>query len=148
GANTAIFTVLDALLLKSLPVNDPEKVMFLSWSAKNFSDELISLQGRAKQTADGGVTSTAFSYPFFEQINSRTRAISGVAAFAGLPQEPIIVGGRTSTVTTQAVSGGYYAALGISPILGRRLEQEDDRPGARPVAMISYRLWQKQFGGD
>jgi len=65
GANTAIFTVLDALLLKSLPVKDPER-LFVSWSAKEFPRELISFHSRAKQGADGAVSSSALSYPFLE----------------------------------------------------------------------------------
>ena len=148
GANTAIFTVLDALLLKSLPVKDPQQVLFLSWSAKSFPDELISLHGRAKATADGATTSTGFSYPFFEDIGRRTHAISGLAAFVSLNQVPVIIDGKVGTAHAQAVSSGYYATLGISPVIGRRIDESDDRAGAPAVAMISYRFWQSRFGGD
>jgi predicted permease len=148
GANTAIFTVLDALLLKSLPIKDPERVLFLSWSAKEFPRELISFHGRAKQGADGAVSSSALSYPFFEQIGRRTPAISGAAGFVSILQLPVVADGKAANASGQAVSGGYYATLGISPAIGRRIEESDDRSGAAPVAMISYRFWQSQFGGD
>ena len=148
GANTAIFTVLDALLLKSLPVKDPERVVFLSWSAKSFPDELISLHGRAKSTADGATSSTAFSYPFFEELGRRTRAISGLAGFAGLYQVPVAADGKARNVSGQAVSGRYYTVLGVFPALGRRIDESDDRAGAPAVAMISHRFWQSYFGGD
>src|SRR6185295_14566544 len=148
GANTAIFTVLDALLLKSLPVKDPERVLFLSWSAKEFPRELISFHGRAKQGADGAVSSSALSYPFFEEIGRRTPTISGAAGFVSILQLPVVADGKAANASGQAVSGGYYATLGISPAIGRRIEESDDRSGAAPVAMISYRFWQSQFGGD
>jgi predicted permease len=148
GANTAIFTVLDALLLKSLPIKDPQQVLFLSWTAKSFPDELVSLHGRAKASADGSTTSTAFAYPFFEDLGRRTRAISGLAAFVSLNQVPIIIDGKVTTAHAQAVSSGYYTTLGISPAIGRPLDENDDRAAAPAVAMISYRFWQSRFGGD
>jgi predicted permease len=65
-----------------------------------------------------------------------------------LHQVPVIVDGKVTTAHAQAVSNGYYATLGISPAIGRRIDESDDRAGAPAVAMISYRFWQSRFGGD
>jgi predicted permease len=127
GANTAIFTVLDALLLKLLPVKDPRQIVMLYWTAKD--------QVRPDDS---------FSFPMFE----RFRQHSGVIGFTDIDDRTVVAGGHADSGRGEVVSGNYYAVLGVAPILGRALTEEDDRDSAEPVCVISYRYWESRFGRD
>jgi putative ABC transport system permease protein len=128
GANTAIFSVLDALLLKLLPVKDPRQIAMLSWSAKN--------QARADDS---------FSYPMFERFRS---AFPSVAGFSDLDDLSLSIAGHAEYARGEAVSGNYYAVLGVTPAIGRALTDDDDRESAAPTCMISYRYWDSRFARD
>jgi predicted permease len=134
GANTAIFSLVDAVLLRLLPVKNPQ--------------QLVVIEGFDQR--DRG---RVFSYAMFEQIRARTQAFSGVfAAMAGT--RPMDVadpgsGNGTERAEVQDVSGEYFQVLGVSAIAGRTLTAADNQtPGAHPVAVLSYRFWQRSFAGD
>ena len=128
GATTAIFTLLDASVLRSLPVQDP--------------GELVALQFQ-----DRGRPQSFFSYPHFERLRDRTHTLSGLFAISALPRLNIVVDGRADIATGTLVSSEYFRVLGVAPHRGRLLTPEDDRaPDA--VAVISHRFWQSRFGGD
>jgi predicted permease len=127
GANTAIFSVLDALLLKLLPVKDPRQIVMLSWTAKD--------QTRPDDS---------FSFPMFE----RFQQLPGVIGTSEIDGFSLKVGGLTEMARGEVVSGNYYAVLGVTPIVGRTLAEDDDRESAAPACVISYRYWQSRFAGD
>ncbi len=129
GANTAIFSVLDALLLKLLPVKNPREVVMLSWRGK-------------KDTHPN-----SFSYPMFEQIR-HSPALSGAIGFNYLDNLSMLAGGRAEYAVGESVSGNYYAVLGVAPAIGRAITDDDDREAAAPVCVISYRYWVSRFGRD
>ena len=133
GANVAIFTVFDALLLKDLPVRDPRQIMILSWSAEQSSN-------RAEDTE-------SFSFPMFEEFrrHSSARVIGFTGMIDGLRA---IARGHADFTRGQAVSGNYYVVLGVVPVMGRLLAEGDDREDASPVCVLGYRFWQSRFGGD
>jgi predicted permease len=124
GANTAIFSVLDAVLLKLLPVKNPA--------------QLFELGGRE------------YSYPAYRALRDEGRAFTELFASGGTDVQTVeIDDGPSERAGISLVSGNYFAALGVSPALGRTFTDADDRvPGASAIAVASYRYWQRRFGGD
>ena len=147
GANTAIFSLMDAVVWRSLPVRDPEQLVLLNWAAEP-GVRIRNLQGSSDRTPDGGRTSTSFKYPAFERFRARDDVFSDLFAFAPLSNVNLSVEGRPEMVNGQAVSGEYFHALGIGVAAGRPLDEWDDTAGANPVVVISYAYWQGRFGGD
>jgi predicted permease len=129
GANTAIFRVLDAVVLRLLPVRNPEQLVMMA----------------AKQNGlSGDISFSTISYPLFREIAARQTALSGM--FVARDVEP----GESEAdkaVHARAVSGAYFTVLGTSALIGRTLLPEDDET-ATPVAVVSYGYWQRMFGGD
>ena len=133
GANTAIFTLVDQLLLRLLPVKDPQQLVLLWGRGKHYG----SNNGRYK-----------LSYPMYEDFRDHNQVFSGMfcrwATSFSISSE-----GRTERVDGELVSGTYFPVLGVGPALGRVFTPDDDRvPGGHPVAVISYRYWQSRFGGS
>ena len=135
GANTAIFTLVDNILLKALPVRNPGELAVL---ARNPSRP-----------------SASFNYPDYEYLRDHSASYTSVAATSGggmpvgmtLPNEG--QGAAPQLVQPAMVSGNYFQTLGVQPVVGRVLNPEDNRkPGAAPYAVLSYNFWQSRFGGD
>jgi predicted permease len=130
GANTALFSVVDAVLLKSLPVKDPEQLVLLSHT-------------------NSGKYSDRFSYINYEQIRDQDQTLSGVFAYYPLRLTVSVDGQPEPAINGQLVTGSYYQVLGVNAMLGRTLAPEDDRaPGEHPVCVISHGYWRRRFGGD
>lgn len=150
GANTALFSVVDALLLKMLPVKEPERlVLFRSVGPRGFSPGGYN----GSSTTDpetGGRMMTSFAYQSFQRMRERQEingALSEIFAFGGIGLTAS-ANGRAEGVTGQAVSGNYYTGLGVQPLLGRTITDEDDAQTASPVAVLSHRYWRQRFGDD
>lgn len=139
GANTGIFTLVHALMLKSLPVADPEHIIRIG-DGDNCCG-LGSLQGRY----------SVYSYPLYTYLRDHTPEFEEMAAFQAGARK---VGVRRAGVTAsepfvdQFVSGNYFTLFGVRPFAGRLIEPSDDVRGAPPVAVMSYRAWQQHYGGD
>lgn len=131
GVNTAIFTLVNAILLKRLPVPDP--------------DRMVQVIGQRKAGE-----STFFSYPTFRELRRQKGIFQDLTAVSSSGATPFsMAGGPSHSVFPQSVSGSYFAFFGAHPVLGRLLDEEDDRvEGAHPVCVISYETWQRDFGGD
>ncbi len=147
GANTAIFTLIDAVLLKTLPVREPERLVTLYWAAKDWPAAVRSMTGSSWREP-GKSTGTSLSYPAFEQIRTRNTTLSSVFAFAGLGRATVGVDGQAAHANGQMVSADYFTGLGLRPAAGRFFTADDDREGAPAVAVVSYGYWQRRFGGD
>ena len=150
GANTAIFSLIDAVLLKMLPVQNPHQLVLLDWASHGWPNDIMhGLSGNMNQDKSGRLTSTSFSYPAYEQIRAGNRVFSSVLALAGNGSE-LNVGynGEPRWSQGQLVSGTFFPTLGVQPVLGRVLTPDDDRIGASAVAVISYGYWQRRFGRD
>jgi hypothetical protein len=129
GANTAIFSLVNGLLLRSLPVKDPHRLVMLSTG-----------QGMTGQ----------YGYATFEQIRRHGEAFDGALAWSLGGKSVLIYGDAPETVEHHFVSGDYFSTLGVSPLLGRGITVADDVDGGGPdgpVIVISYGLWQRRFGG-
>ena len=141
GANTAIFSLLDAVLIKTLPVQQPEQLVL-------FGD------GRDMGAATGLPNSSfdLFSYPFYRQVQQRTDVFSGVASLLSMQWNVhgfVNTGSDIEQMKVQLVSGTYFPVLGVNAGLGRVFTDADDQtPGGHPVAVVSYAWWQQRLGAD
>ncbi len=130
GANTAIFSVVDHVLVRTLPVSEPER--------------MVTLAGRDEK----GRTDNSFSYPIYVDYRDQNDVFAGLIAWNETPIN-LSEGGQTERVPGVIVSGNYFDVLGVSPALGRVFLPEEDRSmETHPVAVVSYGLWQRRFGGD
>ena len=133
GANTAIFTLVDQILLRLLPVKDPQQLVLLWGRGPHYG----SNNGRYK-----------LSYPMYEDFRDHNQVFSGVFCRWGTSFS-VSSEGRTERVDGELVSGTYFPVLGVGAALGRVFTPDDDRvPGGHPVAVISYRYWLNRFGGS
>jgi predicted permease len=131
GANTAIFSVLDGFLLRLLPVKNPREIVLLSWSPKN--------------SVNRAEPDHSFSFPMFERFR---HSPVGVAGFSFIDNFSLVARGHAEFARGEAVSGNYHSVLGIAPVIGRALTDDDDRDSAAPVCVISYHAWETRFGRD
>jgi predicted permease len=139
GANTAIFSLLDQALLRSLPVREPRQLVILEGTG-------TAWEGHA--SSHGGDREAYFSYPMYRDLRDRNQAFNGLIATA-----PADIGiarrGSSESGRAELVSGNYFTVLGVGPALGRVLTQSDDSaPGANPVAVLSYDYWRDKLGAD
>jgi predicted permease len=152
GANTAIFSLIDAVMLKRLPVKQPEQLVMLNWVSRKWpSRQIVSTQsGYSNSDKTGRATSMSFSYAAFEQFRAHNQVLSSIFGFAplglGKGGVNININGQATLATGDMVTGNYFSGLGVSPILGRALTEDDERPGAAGAAVISYDYWTRQFG--
>ena len=126
GANTAIFSILNAVLLRSLPVEDPQRLVQLKLGAEG----------------DGELTN-----PIWEQVRDRQQAFSGTLAYAP-DRFDLADGGESRYAVGLWVSGDFFRVLGVPAIQGRVFTSDEDRRGAAPLAVIGYNFWKRNFSGD
>ncbi|MEK6281425.1 MAG: ABC transporter permease [Acidobacteriota bacterium] len=147
GVNTALFSVVDAMLLKMLPVKQPEElVLFRSVAPRGFNPG--SYTGNSKtDAATGQRTMTSFPYQSFQRMREQPSPLSDIFAFGNVGLN-VNADGQAELASGQAVSGNYFVALGVPALRGRVLTDADDKPAAAPAAVLSYRYWQRRFAGD
>jgi predicted permease len=150
GANTALFSVVDAVLLKTLPVVEPERLVVFAWHA-GLPFRVSGMSGTSDVPGPPGMrTLSLFRYEVFErmreaQAQATDNPLSDFFAFAPIHEVNAVIGDQAEIVNAQAVSGGYYAGLRVQPIFGRAITDEDNKPGAPPVVVLSYQFWQERF---
>jgi predicted permease len=147
GANTAVFSLLDTVLLRMLPVRSPEQLVIARWGGHS-DVELNTTWSSGGSDGKGNWQTNVFSWPVFNAIRAQSRTISGVMGFSPLGQVNVAANGQALASGAMVVSGNYFQALGVSPILGRALSEDDDTSGGLPSAVISYRFWDRAFGLD
>src|ERR1044072_768422 len=146
GANTALFSVVDTVLLKKLPVRDPDSlVLFNSISNKQFTPGSHNGTNRT-DPATGLTTRSSFPYQTFVRMREQRGACSDIAAFGAIGVN-VNADGLADVANAQAVTGNYYDVLGVPALLGRTITYTDDNSASSPVALISHRYWQKRFSG-
>jgi putative ABC transport system permease protein len=139
GANTAIFSLLDQALLRSLPVRDPGQLVVLSATGKAW-------EGHSSDNGAG--VERSFSYPMYRDLRDRSTAFDGLIATN--PAEVGVARNGTSELSdAEIVSGNYFSVLGVEATKGRLLSPQDDTiPGGNPVAVLSFNYWKTHFGAD
>ncbi|HWA85344.1 MAG TPA: ABC transporter permease [Opitutus sp.] len=148
GANSAVFSIIDALMLRPLPVADPGRLMVAAATGpvdahKRFPYSLFDRTG----------TNFPMPYPFFGHFREQSRTVDVAAVSGWTVMRPLAVAGgddgHADSVNIEEVSGNYFSMLGVGAVLGRTLLPEDDAPGkAASVAVISYEFWRQRFDAD
>lgn len=150
GANTAIFSLLNAVMLQSIPVRNPDQLVVLRWSAharpQNSGSSSFGDCQWTKWTKDVA-GSCSFSYPVLREIREHGDSFSSIGAFAGPAQLDLTGNGTASIARGEIVSGDYFQTLGVGAAVGRTIEPADEQPGAEAVAVLSYAYWQTAFAG-
>ena len=151
GANTAIFSLIDAVLLRSLPVENPQQLVVLKWSGRTapeldgyFTGGDCAIDRRFGAANSSGCS---FSEPFFRSLAQRSD-FSGVAAFANTSRLNLSGNGSATVISGQFATGDFFRTLGVKAVLGRVFEPSDDSPSATPVAVLNFGYWQSAFGGS
>lgn len=146
GANTAIFSVAKQVLYESLAVPHAADLRLLAWTGSQDHSAVHNIWGDWDRLPGGMAASTSFSYPAFRQLQADNRVVDDLFAFKTMGANATIHG-QAMRVHAEMVSGNYYQALEIRPALGRAVEPSDDSAvGQSPVAVISYGLWEREFG--
>jgi predicted permease len=149
GANTAIFSVIDAVMLRALPVRDLDHLVLLQWTAKKSpGNHNSSTHGDCAEQKAPQAAGCSFSHPFVNEVASATTSFADVAAFAPVGQVSITGHGAASLAQALYVSGAYFDTLGVQPAMGRTLQRADETGSALPALVLSHGYWQRAFGGD
>ena len=131
GANTAIFSMVNSFLLRPLPVKDPDQITVLAMQLKR------------------GELQTGFSYPEFEDLQKQSSSVFSDVMAMNLNAGGLTLNGRTEPIIVYEVSGNFFAALGVRPLLGRFiLPEEGSVTALNPVIVLGYSFWETRFGGD
>jgi predicted permease len=146
GANTALFSLINGILLKPLPVRRPQELRTISWAGGRVSG--VSFSGSVHTMRDGRRCSGSFSYPTYCAFRDQAEGFSDVFAFAELGDLTVVANGAASTARAMVVSGNFFEGYGARPLLGRAISPKDDQPGAEPVAVVTHRFWERHFGLD
>jgi predicted permease len=151
GANTALFSVVDAVLLRTLPVPDPQQLVIFEWvSGRAF--RVSGMSGTSHvDTAPGQRGLSLFRYDVFAEMQktqggATESPLSDLFAFAPIRDITASVGDQPEVINGQAVSGNYFNGLRVNPSLGRTITVDDDQRNATPVVMLSYQFWEERFG--
>lgn len=151
GANAAIFSFMDTLLLRSLPLPDPESLVVLKWHtnvephARN--SVMQGFSGSTYDDAHGGTIGGIFPYPAFELLHRDSPVFSSVFGRYAWRDFNLSVKGQAEVAQGDFVTGDFFEGLRIAPAAGRRILPEDDRAGAPAVVVVSHSLSQSRFGG-
>jgi predicted permease len=163
GANTAVFSLVNAILLGSLPVPNPQDLRVLQWSGTNarissFTGSMQTPGGPARSTGamsyaghtDEGRRTTAdsFTYPQYHSLREQCAPQADIFGYANLYS--ITVGGRQEAFTAEGllVSDNFFSGLGVRPVIGRLFAAGDDSAGTAPIAVICHEWWERRFGLD
>jgi predicted permease len=147
GANTAIFTAINGLLLRSIPVDHPETLVRFRYNGENDMGNNFSSYGYTDQIG-GKNTEETFPYPMYVQFRTANKTMVDLFACAPQGQVNVIVNGQAELASALIASGNYFDVLGVHALAGRTFTPDDDRPDAPPVAVISQGYWMRRFGGD
>ncbi len=144
GANTAIFSLIDAVMLRSLPVSHPEQLAFFGYS------QPVGDMSPVRLTASG-VAQATLPFATYEAFRDHARTLAGVFAYASAGPEnnglTVDIAGRPFTADGEMVTGTYFSVLGVSPVLGRTIVESDLSPDAPRVVVIGHKLWLREFAG-
>ncbi len=154
GANTAIYSLMESILLRSLPVSEPESLVLLNWRSlppqsanKDWVHVVHGVQGVLWPGDKGALISGMFPYRAFETLREDNPVFSTVFGYFNGHSRTLAIRGQAMSASTEYVTGEYFRGLSVTPTAGRLIEADDDRAGAAPVAVLSFATSQQRFGG-
>jgi predicted permease len=150
GANTAVFTLLDAAILKPLPVPEPDRLVVIEWSnADGFPSFVNGLRGSSRRPPEGGMVGSSVSAPIHRALARDSSGFAAVLGIADADEVSAVVGAASAEpVDLQFVSANFFQGLNVSVALGRGFLQEEDRVGETPAVVVSYRYWMSRLDGS
>ncbi len=148
GANTAIYSFMDGVMFRALPVQHTEQLVILNWRAKADAPVVHSHWGSNYDEPGGGTTSPNFPYPAFELLRDHNGVLSTLFGHAGGGRLNLVIDGNAELADGQFVTGGFFPGLGVAPAAGRLIGRDDDRSGAPPIAVIANDYWHTRFGAS
>jgi predicted permease len=151
GANAALFSVVDSMLLTRIPVRDPDSLVRLRFVGRNDMSTSSSEYGSIDRSRYGGSTVNArgtFSYPMYQQFLADNQTMTDLLACAPFGRVNLNVDGQSELASAFIATGNYFQLLGVNARLGRTIVPDDDRATAPPVAVISSKYWHSRFGSD
>jgi predicted permease len=146
GANTAIFSLINGVLLKSLPVRDPHELRVINWAC--YGPRLRSFSGNTSRTKSGQTFSGSFPYPTYCDFRDHAAGFSEVFALSPLHNLTVLANDVAFTASGLMISGNFFKGYGAGTLIGRPILTMDDQPDAEPVTVITYRAWEQRFGLD
>ena len=151
GTNTAIFSLIDTVMLRSLPAEKPAELVLLKWNARNMPKvHGYQMSGDCAMDMRFGAPNPvgcSFSEPMLHEFE-KSDLFQGVGAFSNAGRIDLTGNGAASIVNAQAVSGGFFSTLGAKAAAGRLIEASDDTLTSPTVAVLNYGYWQSAFGGS
>jgi len=148
GANTALFTAVNGLLLQTLPAREPAQLVRFNWTGQNDMVRSSSDYGYSGPTNTKFSIRSTFSFPMWQQLRASNTTLTDIAAGAPAGSKNVILDGDAQLASSYQVSGNYFKVLGVDALIGRVFNESDDTVTASPVAVISYPYWQKRFAGE
>ncbi len=131
GANTAIFSIVNAFVLRPMPVDHPDRLVAVYFTAPRLGNEL-----------------EGFSYPDLLDYRKQNTGLSDIMGSTGIPLS-MTAGGESELIWGEIVTGNYFSGLGVHPVVGRGFLPDEDRaPGENPVCVLNYNFWKRRFQGD
>jgi predicted permease len=149
GVNTAIFSLLNAVWMRSLPVQDPHALRVVNWSGHNMRlSHYTGTAGDARSRRGGPKISASFPYPVYRDFRERVEGCSAVFAFFELSSMTVVGAKGAATTDVLMVSGDFFDGYGARAALGRTLQPPDESSQADPVAVLTYRWWEREYDLD
>jgi predicted permease len=149
GANTAIFSLIDAAILKKLPVEDPDSLVAVEWVTDGFPQGVDSLEGNTRELDEGRMAGSSFAASFYRQLAETDVGFDALIGMTEPAYHTVAVEGRPAgTSLLQFVSGNFFREIGIAPSPGRGFVDEETGPGAVPAVVVSHRFWTGPLGQD
>jgi macrolide transport system ATP-binding/permease protein len=146
GANTAIYSFMDAILVSALPVQNPQSLVVFNWHAKVRPPVIHSSSGSQWDDPKWGLTSGNMPFGFFETVRDSNPVFTSVFGFSNAGNLNLRIGGQADLGRSLYVTGAYFSGLGVPPAAGRLIDSSDDREGAPLVAVLSHGYAQRRFG--
>jgi hypothetical protein len=152
GANTSIFTILNAVMLARLPVGHPEELVLFHWMSHSQGPHLWNsiyvYSGCDMKDPGSGSSNCSFSFPDYDNFRLHSQSFQGIAAYGGVETVQVDLNGQATRASGQYVSGDYFSVLQVRPLYGRVLAPADDLSGAVPVVVLDFEYWRRQFNAD
>ncbi len=148
GANTAIFSLMNAVAYQHLPVPRPQQLVYFNWSARHSIRAYSNYNYGECQSSVNGTSGCSFTFPFYRQILHDTKDFQSAFAYSGIYPLHILNGQNLTSEQGRFCTSQFLAGLQVRPYLGRFFDSADDRAGATPVVVIAYGYWSAAFHGD